>query len=88
MSEAGRKRWWRAAVVAVLGGLTMTGSWIGLSRSAPPDALANPLPQDSAWTRAAATISEPASDVTPTAATLPPIPSVDGNDTPRPLDRP
>ena len=86
MSEAGRKKWWRAVTVAVLGGVTMTGSWIGLSRSAPPDALANPLPQDGAWTRAATSISEPISDVAPAAAALPPIPSVDGSDTPRPLD--
>ena len=36
MDVAGRKRWWRAAVIAVLGGGSILGGWAGLSRSAPP----------------------------------------------------
>lgn len=73
MSETGRKRWWRAATVAVLGSTAVLGVWAGLSRSAPPEAPAT-------WSRAAATTSDPHGTVSPVVAILPPIPSLSESD--------
>ena len=79
MSEAGRKRWWRTALVAVLGGGTVLGGWVGLSRSAPPETpapLAIPaLPAGDAWTKTTPQASVPATPAAPASAVVPAIPA-------------
>ena len=76
MSEAGRKRWWRVALVAVLGGGTVLGGWVGLSRSAPPEPAAPPalpaVPAADAWTKTTPQAPVPAA---PAIAVIPAIPA-------------
>ena len=76
MSDAGRKRWWRAALVAVLGGGTILGGWVGLSRSATPESPVLPAvpakAADEAWMRPA----PPAPTTTPVAPARESTPAV------------
>jgi hypothetical protein len=57
MSEAGRKRWWRIAAAAIIGGVGLSLAWVGFTRHATAEPVAQvPLggqPGDGAWTRAA-----------------------------------
>lgn len=82
----GRKRWWRAAAIAAVGGVAVTGGWLGLVRAKGP---ARPeLPETTDWTRASApspTVAEvgrtaaepaPATGIVQAGAVLPPLPSV------------
>jgi hypothetical protein len=83
MSEAGRRRWARAAVVAVFGTGGILVGWAGLSRSAPPDPVPVPALGDAAQAvpTAAAGPVAPASLPAPPAQTppgreLPPLPTI------------
>ncbi len=88
-----RKRWWRAAAIAAVGGVAVTGGWLGFVRAkgqpAKPD---EPLSEAANWTRAAAPApptvtaelthapepAPPTGPVTPAGATLPPLPMAGG----------
>lgn len=83
----GRKRWWRAAAIAAVGGVAITGGWLGLVRAKGPARPA--LPESTDWTRSTApapTVAEvdrsasaepaPAVGVVQAGAVLPPLPSV------------
>ena len=85
----GRKRWWRAAAIAAVGGVAVTGSWFGLLRAKAPARPELP-PEATDWTRSTAPAprvaevartadaepAPPTGPVVPAGATLPPLPSV------------
>lgn len=79
MSDAGRKRWWRAALIAVLGGGTVLGGWVGLSRSAPSDPPAPPLiPVIQAADAGSKSAPQPVAATAPESAVVPAIPEPAG----------
>jgi hypothetical protein len=92
----GRKRWWRAAAIATVGGVAVTGGWFGLVRAKGQPAKPEAPAEATNWTRSttpappAPTVAEiartaepapPTGPVTPAGATLPPIPLPGGNGT-------
>src|SRR6478736_6798374 len=78
MNDAGRKRWWSATAITVLGGGVLLGGWVGLSRSAPPDLPAHPReavsPADGTWSRAPAPGADSARDEGPAGIAVRPAP--------------
>src|SRR5262245_49872494 len=74
MSEAGRKRWWRAAAIALVGGGAVTGVWLGFTRSAtaevPAKIVIDTQVSDATWTRSAAP-QQPPPQVKQDAAVIP-----------------
>jgi hypothetical protein len=90
MSEAERKRWWRYAAIAVVGGGLAFGGWVKFMRPA----TAEPIPKLTAsvddqtypdrgpWSRSSHQVNQPAiqplGDVVLIAGTLPQIPALPG----------
>lgn len=55
MTATERKRWWRAAAVAAVGGVVVTGGWFSLVRGkGEPDKADGPPPEAVNWTRTTA----------------------------------
>lgn len=72
-SGAGRRRWWQAVAVAVVGGGALAGGWVGLTRPAAAEPVNTPLAPpngDGVWTRSAAT-DPPTGGVVPASAEVP-----------------
>jgi outer membrane murein-binding lipoprotein Lpp len=71
MNQIGRKQWWRAAAIAMLGGGVILAGWAGFSRSATTEVVAQDI------VVAAAAMEAPAAPTSPVAAApVPPAPVI------------
>jgi hypothetical protein len=93
MSEAGRRRWWRLAAVAMLGSGTVIGGWTVLSRRAtadPSEPVVAQQPPAEGWQQPVAPSSPPppVEKVVPAVATLPAVPVASAPAVPPPAELP